>query len=69
VVISVQTANREADEAGMSVSRRFAQLLVHGILHLFGYDHEAGGAEALAMDSRSHELLNRIGAQAENLVM
>lgn len=68
VVISVQTADREATEAGMSVSRRLSQLLVHGILHLFGYDHEAGGPEALEMDSRSHELLNRIGAHTEDLV-
>jgi len=67
VVISAETAQREAMEADMDVSLRFAQLLVHGILHLFGYDHESGGAEALEMDARSHELLNRIGAQIEDL--
>ncbi len=68
VVISAETARREAVEADMEVSLRFAQLLVHGILHLFGYDHESGGAEALEMDARSHELLNRIGAFVEDLV-
>ena len=67
VVISAETARREAVEADMSVSLRFAQLLVHGILHLFGYDHESGGPEALEMDARSHELLNRIGALVEDL--
>lgn len=67
VVISAETAQREALEADMDVSLRFAQLLVHGILHLFGYDHESGGAEALEMDARSHELLNRIGDRVQDL--
>ncbi len=67
VVISAETAQREAFEADMDVSLRFAQLLVHGILHLFGYDHESGGAEALEMDARSHELLNRIGDRVQDL--
>ena len=69
VVISAQTAEREATEADMDVSLRFAQLLVHGILHLFGYDHESGETQALEMDARSHELLNRIGAQVDDLLL
>jgi len=69
VVISAQCAEREANEAGMNVSLRFAQLLVHGILHLFGYDHESGETQALEMDARSHELLNRIGPQIDDLLL
>jgi probable rRNA maturation factor len=69
VVISAQRAEREANEAGMNVSLRFAQLLVHGILHLFGYDHESGETQALEMDARSHELLNRIGPQIDDLLL
>lgn len=39
VVISAETAERQAREAGCNVQDEMAQLLVHGILHLVGYDH------------------------------
>ena len=57
VVISTETAQREATDAGLSFERRFNQLLVHGILHLFGYDHGHDEAEAGAMDAKSGELM------------
>ncbi|MEE8229726.1 MAG: rRNA maturation RNase YbeY [candidate division NC10 bacterium] len=38
VVISVETAARQAQEHGHSLAREMALLLIHGILHLFGYD-------------------------------
>ncbi len=60
VVISIQTAAREARGAQMHTSERLLQLLVHGILHLFGYDHEAGGRQAAEMDSKSRELVARV---------
>jgi probable rRNA maturation factor len=44
VVISLATAERDAREAGGSLDDEVAYLLVHGILHLVGYDHE--GAQA-----------------------
>lgn len=40
VVISLQTAARQADRLGHSLRHEIAVLLVHGILHLLGYDHE-----------------------------
>lgn len=40
VVISLDTAAREARDDCVSLESRFDQLLIHGILHLFGFDHE-----------------------------
>jgi probable rRNA maturation factor len=58
VVISADTAAREAQAADMSMQRRFNELLVHGILHLCGYDHEQSEAEARRMEQKSRELLD-----------
>ena len=60
VVISIQTAQREAKQAGISVETRFEQLLVHGILHLFGFVHEKNENEARKMEAMSADLLKRI---------
>ncbi len=57
VVISVETAASEAKNAGISMPERFAQLLVHGILHLFGYDHEKSKQQARKMEEKSNELI------------
>ncbi|TEB07214.1 Endoribonuclease YbeY [Pelotomaculum schinkii] len=40
VVVSVQTARRQADEYGHSFRRETAYLTAHGVLHLLGYDHQ-----------------------------
>lgn len=61
VVISVETALKEGKESGITMEDRFNQLLVHGILHLFGYDHEKTESEAISMESKSNELLKLIG--------
>jgi probable rRNA maturation factor len=60
VVISIETAAREGAGAGISTERRFTQLLIHGILHLFGYDHEKTAQEAKIMAQKSEKLLNLI---------
>jgi probable rRNA maturation factor len=57
VVISCDTAQKEADEAGITLSERMSQLLVHGILHLVGYDHEKGEEDESAMEDKSFELM------------
>lgn len=43
VVISTDTALRQAEEAGHSFEREVSELLLHGILHLCGYDHVTDG--------------------------
>ena len=60
VVISVDTAKRESEDAQMDIGERLDQLLVHGILHLFGYDHEHNDAEAMIMENKAVELMNVI---------
>ena len=60
VVISIETAYREGQEAGIDPLKRFDQLLVHGILHLFGFDHETGEGDAAKMEEMSEKLLNLI---------
>ncbi|MDM8525171.1 rRNA maturation RNase YbeY [Desulfococcaceae bacterium HSG8] len=60
VVISVDTARKEGEQAGVSTERRLIQLLVHGILHLVGYDHESTEEEAIRMEAMSNELLGII---------
>ncbi|UCF89911.1 MAG: rRNA maturation RNase YbeY [Desulfobacterales bacterium] len=65
VVISVETALKEGQEAGISVEKRLSQLLVHGILHLFGYDHEQTPMEALRMEQKSADLLSLLGDTAD----
>jgi probable rRNA maturation factor len=62
VVISIDTAAREALEADIPFETRFMQLLVHGILHLLGYDHETPDADAEAMERKSEALLEKFGA-------
>jgi len=57
VVISVETAAKEGKIAGISMEERFTQLLVHGILHLLGYDHEKTEQEAQEMEKKSNEIL------------
>ncbi|MCF8025843.1 MAG: rRNA maturation RNase YbeY [Desulfobacteraceae bacterium] len=60
VVISVQTAGREASDAGYDMEERFTELLVHGILHLLGYDHETNEQDAKQMAEKSQELMAHV---------
>ncbi len=46
IVISVETAAREAEIEGCSLESRVQRLLCHGLLHLLGYEHEGSEAEA-----------------------
>ncbi|WP_460597556.1 rRNA maturation RNase YbeY [Geomonas sp. Red276] len=67
VVISVDTAAREAEESGQSFLERFYFLLMHGILHITGYDHERSGeAEAARMEAKEREIFAIL--QEEGLV-
>ena len=61
VVISLETAAKEGLAAGVSMEHRLGELIIHGILHLFGYDHEISETEAGRMEAKSRELLEQIG--------
>lgn len=57
VVISADTAARDAQEAGLPFESELYFLLLHGILHLCGYDHERGTEEeARQMEEKEREV-------------
>ena len=60
IAISAEKAAEEAKEAGITVDERMSQLLIHGILHLIGYDHETGEEGADEMEIKSLELIRLI---------
>ena len=60
VVISMETAKRQASELGHSLRDEVARLLVHGVLHLLGYDHERSERDALLMARKEKAVLRAI---------
>ena len=60
VVICAPVVAREAREQGKSLEAHHAHLLVHGLLHLAGYDHERA-ADARRMEARERAILRRLG--------
>ena len=52
VVVSVEQAARQASEHGLDFEGEVAQLILHGLLHLCGYDHETDGGEMNALELR-----------------
>lgn len=60
VVISLETAKRQAKERGHPFNREVIILLTHGILHLLGYDHEGDRKKAVEMRRKEKEILKTI---------
>ncbi len=60
IVISVDTAEREALEMGITPERRIMELLIHGFLHLMGYDHERSEKDENLMFEEEIRLLSII---------
>lgn len=58
VVISVERAGAQAAAHGLSFEREVEQLILHGMLHLCGYDHESDDGEMNALELR---LRRRLG--------
>jgi probable rRNA maturation factor len=61
IVISAETALRQADLYGHSTQREIAFLTVHSMLHLLGYDHVNGGLEQVVMREKEEEVLKSLG--------
>ena len=68
IVISVETAARQAATRSHSVRAEMRVLLVHGVLHLLGYDHELGALEHNEMAAAEQKLLGRLGWDGQGLV-
>ena len=52
---------KEAAAQGKTPAAHFAHLIVHGMLHLQGYDHETGAEDAARMEAKEREILGRLG--------
>lgn len=61
IALALETCTREAAEKGVGLKDHAAHLIVHGLLHLAGHDHEAGDAEAAAMESLEIKALAQLG--------
>lgn len=60
IIISVETAQRQADDYGHTIEREIAFLAVHGALHLLGYDHQQQ-ADTQKMRTKEEMVLNKLG--------
>src|SRR5882672_1683281 len=57
VVVSIEQAERQANEHGLSFENEIAQLILHGLLHLSGYDHETDRGEMNRLELRLRKQL------------
>ncbi len=60
IVLAAETVRREATEAGRTVDQHAAHLIVHGVLHLLGFEHESEG-EAQRMETLEVRILETLG--------
>ena len=60
ILISVDTAAKEAKQVNKSIHHRLTELIIHGLLHLLGHDHERSEEEALTMWDLEQELFQRL---------
>jgi len=63
IIISVESAAGEASEAGIPFYERLFALIVHGIVHIIGYDHVRGASEARKMRYRERKLMGLVSSQ------
>jgi probable rRNA maturation factor len=57
IAISIETAARQAKQSGLTLNGEIAQLLLHGLLHLSGYDHETDNGEMNRLELRLRKKL------------
>jgi probable rRNA maturation factor len=61
IVLCAPVVAREAAEQGKTLEAHYAHLVVHGMLHLQGYDHETGEADARRMEDKERAILASLG--------
>lgn len=64
IVISLPQAERQAAQAGHTLEREMAVLVIHGVLHLLGYDHERSAREARRMSRRERAIARALRLHA-----
>lgn len=68
LVISVDTAQRQGEARGHSLEVELRILLLHGLLHLLGFDHEKGEDDHREMAEREAEVMAELGWEGKGLV-
>lgn len=66
IVISMETAVKQAKDLNHPLQREIGFLTVHSMLHLLGYDHENGGIEEVRMREKEETVLTQIGWKKDN---
>ncbi len=61
IALAYETCAREAEEKGIALADHAAHLLIHGLLHLAGYDHVDSDAQASAMEALEIKALAQLG--------
>lgn len=62
IIISLETASRQAEELGHSIEKEVKILLIHGLIHLLGYNHTTDQGE---MEAKEREILKRLEEDAQ----
>ena len=60
IVINLPRAKKQAIENGLTFNEELKRLLIHGLLHLIGFDHERNQYAETKMQKKSKEILNQI---------
>jgi len=68
LIVSIPTAERQAAERGHSLRNEVRILLVHGFLHLCGFDHEESGEEHATMVDAEEVMMELLGWEGKGLV-
>ncbi|KAK8935367.1 hypothetical protein KSP39_PZI013123 [Platanthera zijinensis] len=68
IVISIETALRQAEERGHTLLDEVRILMVHGLLHLLGFDHEIGDAAEEEMEMEEELVLTTLGWKGKGLI-
>ena len=63
VIISVEKAREQANERGCTTDEEMATLLIHGIVHLLGYDHERSPTDARVMKRLENKIYRQLCEQ------
>lgn len=68
IVISLETAARQAEERGHTLLDEIRILMVHGLLHLLGFDHELSEEAEVEMEKEEELLLQSLGWKGKGLI-
>lgn len=61
IVVALETVLRDAQADGLPLDHHLRHMIVHGVLHLLGFDHETGEADAQRMENLEAQILKEFG--------